>query len=807
MALHPPAGLRQHFKHLEHPNAELVDFHAFLRDRFRSGPEAAAYLGGPAGHEARLNAEEFARAIRMSGYPQPPSHWDSIFMHAGNGTTVLVADLLRGSGLPVQHAGVTVQRPALSPVVQPRVVAEAPRIVERTVEPRGRSPVTRLVSDGRPLAASQSYAMPSRRDEDPPVYSYGIREEVTALRQEVASLDVATRNAATVQELETELRNREIEVAPLRSTIQKLEESTTALRGDSSDTRAALVETRRSLAEERSERQGEVTTISGRLQEIRKFAEDRASRESQTREVQLTEFDTRWRGIMNEEKQQRLADNDALSRQVQEEMRTRQSESQLLGNRLDELREALRVGIAEEARTRLSETQMLNSRLEEVREVVRIGLADAAAAKEAVERAMGDRIALVEQRFRDECAKFLDRMREECAAREAADRDGESQRVDLQDQVLRTSQVVDELRIQAGQRFDEERRERMEADRATAVATAEATEQALQCMREEAAHAEEQAMQGLQRLGTIISEESERRNAADQTIAARMAEDEGNLQSEKTERNENDRALAGRLTEIDADLSQFHYTVMQSLKRLEELPEGLLRLNSDVAQLSRKESADIYQVTQEERQDQRAISQVASAEAEDRRMIKQIARAEGDDRCAISNVASEVRDDTRAISKVVSGDDRRAISNVASECRDARHAISKVVCKVSADRRARGSVQGTADMRIIDSAAHDVSAARRLPSNAYAGASLSEVAADRRAIASSLPQALSRRPSPERTFSPPPAVADLCKRTPPPLDRWSLPRDRITKMTTGSSVQFGYNWNSCGTWGDNRRVV
>lgn len=524
----------------------------------------------------------------------------------------------------------------------PRVLAaEAPRFME----PRVLSPTARIC-EGRSGAYRTELAEPG--------YPYSTRtdREVVVLHQEVAHLEADVRQAASLQALNTEIRNRESEVAPLRSSVEKLAEHEAVLRADECETRSALVETRRSLAEERHYRQDEVSNLSGRVNEVRKQCDDRTARETQIREVQLSELDNRFRGLLNEEKQQRITDHTALSRQVEEESRTRQSETQLLGNRMDELREAVRLSITEESRTRFSETQTLSSRVEELQGALRTGLDQAARARETIERAIGERLAALDGQLRHECSTIAERQREECSLREAADRDAEAQRVELRERTLRTGEALNELRVQTGNRFDEERRERVDELRVSLEAATAATDQALEAVREQRTRATDQ---GLQRLESIVRDQVAKLESVDQAIAARMAEHESAMRTESSERVDNDRALAGRLAEFDRDLHETNSRVSQNFQRLEELPQlrdALQGINSErAADRAALETMCRDQQSQVARLNQKVGAESKQRAVDDRRIqnntvaekgtMDNIAANESYDRRAINNLGSE----------------------------------------------------------------------------------------------------------------------------------------------------------------------
>merc|ERR1719375_2797403 len=375
--------------------AEMDQFRSFIRERFRSEPEAAAFLGGPAGIEALLSFDEFARALRISGYRRSP---DRLFQLVGEGGVVSVRDLLRDSGLPTEP-----QSSIGGMLVAPDAGAPSPTAAERSalmpIEEAGMARLERQLMD-----------------------------QVETLRLEVSQLRLKADDAAPREALLEERSGREIGEEAMRQLSMKLEEAlareTVALRADNADLRASLTESLRLLAEERKERQTDTAEAAKRLKDLQNFTEERTQRleglargvqtqvgenrtslqeveqlremsefrvlasvaeesrareaaiqrEQQAREAMCAEIEQRWRVLLNEERTLRNKENDALALQLgrcedalraEREVQTQRNSD--FASRLDDIVREIR----DEIRARQSETMRIQAQVDELRTAIR----------------------------------------------------------------------------------------------------------------------------------------------------------------------------------------------------------------------------------------------------------------------------------------------------------------------------------------------------------------------------------------------------------------------------------------------------
>lgn len=204
-----PAAAASEAEHLKH----------FMRERFHSEPEAASFIGGPSGSAAVLNYEEFARALRLSGYGRPAEPLFSRFSRGGD--TVTVRDVLRDCGLP--------------------------------------SDPTAGASSFMMLAADHGLGPDARAE------LRELRGEVAALRQRIRD---GGQSAGDVREMRLRVE-------------EALQKEAGVLRADGLDLRASLTEALRLLDEERRERQGHAAEHQRCINELQRWTEERLERVEQ----------------------------------------------------------------------------------------------------------------------------------------------------------------------------------------------------------------------------------------------------------------------------------------------------------------------------------------------------------------------------------------------------------------------------------------------------------------------------------------------------------------------------------------------
>jgi hypothetical protein len=250
------------------------------------------------------------------------------------------------------------------------------------------------------------------------------RQELTDLRREVAQMRSVIKDAASVEALMQERSGRELGENATRHLSAQIEETlareTTTLRADNADLRASLTESLRLLAEERRERQADTAEANKRLKDLQNFTEDRTTRleslargseqrlnesraalqeadklrevseykalnavakeartseaslqrEQQSRESMCADLEARWRGLLNEEKQMRAKETDALAVQLSRCEDAIVSEREVQSTRTAEVAarlEDVARTLQEEVRSRQVEFQQMVTQVEELR--------------------------------------------------------------------------------------------------------------------------------------------------------------------------------------------------------------------------------------------------------------------------------------------------------------------------------------------------------------------------------------------------------------------------------------------------------
>jgi len=219
----------------------------FLRERFHSEPEAASFLGGADGLEASMSSDDFARALRLSGYGRPA---EPLFAVYSNQNRVRVGDLLASINLP-QEAKQSPKATATPSFVPPEVDTRS----------EGSNHGSRLHA-----ASSTSQQFPPDGATEPtlPIFSRTFSElerELAQMRREMAVLQQQA--AATP----SGSRGFKADEALLQEAA--------AMRAESADARSSLTEALRLLAEERQERLNDRAEASRRHKELQIWSEDR----------------------------------------------------------------------------------------------------------------------------------------------------------------------------------------------------------------------------------------------------------------------------------------------------------------------------------------------------------------------------------------------------------------------------------------------------------------------------------------------------------------------------------------------------
>lgn len=275
--------------------ADVEQFRAFLRDRFRTEAEALSFFGGVQGHDGILNVEELPRALRMAGYTEPTNR---LVLQFGEEGRVRVADLVEGAGLPL----------------------DPPQTLGDYLAAGGGAYGD--ISRGINLGGDGIPAMVPSSD------GYSLQAQVEELRSEVSRLRASAENAASRDMLHEERANTDLNHGSLRQLSAKLEESlareTVALRADNADLRSSLTEAMRLLAAEKKERQADTAEATKRHKEFHHSVEERTTRlENLMRGVEAQAAENK-RGIAEVEQLRDMTELRALAA-VAEEGRTREA--------------------------------------------------------------------------------------------------------------------------------------------------------------------------------------------------------------------------------------------------------------------------------------------------------------------------------------------------------------------------------------------------------------------------------------------------------------------------------------------------
>jgi len=409
--------------------SEVDQFRSYARERFQSETEAASFLGGPSGMEAILGFDEFARALRISGFRRPP---ERLFQQVSIDGVVVVRDLLRQCGLPRDHSpgpsGVGLLRDAGSRI--PTLEQQAALI------PIEEAAVARAELD--------------------------LRGRVDEMSREMSQLRLMVSDSASREQLLEEKGGREMGEGSMRQLTAKIEETlareTVALRADNADLRASLTESLRLLAEERKERQSGETDVARRLKDLQHWAEERtqriegltrtvqtqanenktslqeleqlremsefrvlaavaeesrgrdaaSQREQQARESACAELEARWRSLLNEERMLRNKENDTITSQISRDEDTMRNDREVQSQRNHDFAsnlENMTRELRDETRLRQSEFTQLSGALEEER----LALQTEARNRRDGEDAMAKRSAAIESAVET----FVDRTEQE----------------------------------------------------------------------------------------------------------------------------------------------------------------------------------------------------------------------------------------------------------------------------------------------------------------------------------------------------------------------------------------------------------
>jgi len=370
-------------------SVEADHFRVFARERFRSEPEAATCLGGPSGSNGSLSLEDFSRALRISGYGRPP---ERLFSQLARDGVVAVRDLLSDCGLPEVPASSAFGDLILT---HDTLVAQEHR---SALLPTEGSSIVRLERQ--------------------------LGNDVAELRHEMSGIRLQLQDVVTQEGLLGERNGRENGEVSMRQLISKLEETvareTVTVRADNADLRTSLTEALRLLAEERKERQQDTTDNSRRIKDLQLWAEERThriegvsrgaqqqanenkacvqeieqlremseyrvmaaiaeesrsrelsiQRETKAREIASAELDTRWRGLLGEERLSRSKETETLSLQLARFDDAQRNECEMQQQRNADI--AARIDHAvgdcrEEARARQTDFSQLHAIVEDIR--------------------------------------------------------------------------------------------------------------------------------------------------------------------------------------------------------------------------------------------------------------------------------------------------------------------------------------------------------------------------------------------------------------------------------------------------------
>lgn len=332
--------------------SDMEHLRSFLRERFRTEPEAAAFFGGMQGADGTLAAEELPRALRMAGYMEPT---DRLVHTLGEDSRIRVADLLRGVGLP----------------------REPPQTLGDYLAGGGSSVSPQSLGDnftrGIQIAGPDSVPHPM-----PSADGQTLQAQVEELRVEVSRLRAASDNAASRDMLHEERVNADLNHGNMRQLSAKLEESlareTVALRADNADLRSSLTEALRLLAAEKKERQADVTEATRRHKEFQHWCEERTARlENLMRSVEAQAAENK-RGVAEVEQMREMTELRCLAA-VAEEARNREAasahEQQERESKMKDMEARWKGLLGEERNLRTKETAAMTQHIGRVEDTIR----------------------------------------------------------------------------------------------------------------------------------------------------------------------------------------------------------------------------------------------------------------------------------------------------------------------------------------------------------------------------------------------------------------------------------------------------
>lgn len=360
--------------------AELQHLKQFMRERFHSEPEAASFIGGPAGPDAVLSYEEFARALRLSGYGRSTETLFTCFGHTPlpeeSAMGVMVRDLLRDCGLP---------REQLS--AGSGLVGFVPDELRRAS----------AASSGSPGPVRQGLSLghmsPSAPGVEPgigPDQLQELKAEVAALRRRLATWDAAERQedfpkgsaaagnlaasmradlAEAMRQLAEERRERLVLVAESQRRMRELqvwtEERLQRVEGLAKEGRQGTVDIRAAVQEAlQLGEMSEFRALDAVAEEVRN-REATLQREQQTREAMATDLETRWRRLLQEERAMRSRETEDVVGRVgrfEELLRASAQRFADMDSRVDEVLRELH----EESNIRQAEFSQLASHREQL---------------------------------------------------------------------------------------------------------------------------------------------------------------------------------------------------------------------------------------------------------------------------------------------------------------------------------------------------------------------------------------------------------------------------------------------------------
>eukprot|EP00930_Biecheleria_cincta_P066726 TRINITY_DN5298_c0_g3_i1.p1 TRINITY_DN5298_c0_g3~~TRINITY_DN5298_c0_g3_i1.p1 ORF type:complete len:2213 (-),score=650.15 TRINITY_DN5298_c0_g3_i1:79-6645(-) len=253
----------------------------FLRERFHSEVEAASFLGGSDGADALLGPDEFARALRLSGYGRPA---EGLFAyHADSQHRLGVKDFCRFIGLP--------EEPELSPKATPAAPSAIPPspppepvhwLPYPTTPPQATLNLPSVISRAEALAGGQGPMMS-------PISVISASGSRTPLEATLPATLPNSSNRA-LAELESELSQVRKEMTVLKQRVspvggggeaptfkpdEAVLQEAASMRAENADMRTSLTEALRLLADERRERLKDKAEATRRHKELQIWAEDR----------------------------------------------------------------------------------------------------------------------------------------------------------------------------------------------------------------------------------------------------------------------------------------------------------------------------------------------------------------------------------------------------------------------------------------------------------------------------------------------------------------------------------------------------